>query len=309
PQKAAFKDCTSLNSLTFGNNNVNDFTNIGWTIINESTFENTGEFEKIKLPIYLNTIGRRAFAKSNLHAFILDQSGVINNDNKLKFIEDEAFYQCKNLMQNCALFNSPNPIFGFSSTAIESFGNRAFADSNLSYFTSCINYCESNKWIGKYSYIFFSTTKPVIFGSSVFENSLQPDYNYQQAVGTVYNCYLPIYPNWKFIGENTFKNTQASLWLNYDTVDNFTWTKDNFHTNCFGPLVTVTNKNHLQGSNGFVAWYSSSTSTVLDSTAKQILETIYPSSLYKLNVNGFKYSKQINLGGSNNSKSSVVFSW
>ncbi|MDE7222140.1 MAG: leucine-rich repeat domain-containing protein, partial [Ureaplasma sp.] len=299
PQKAAFKDCTSLNSLTFGNNNVNDFTNTGWTIINESAFENTGEFEKIKLPIYLNTIGRRAFAKSNLHAFILDQSGVINNDNKLKFIEDEAFYQCTKFNTNCSLFVKKAIYFGFTSTAIESFGNRAFADSNLAYFSNTMQYLENNSWVGNCSPIFFSTTKPVIFGSSVFENSLCPDYDFQQEQGTVYNCYLPIYPNWKFIGENTFKNTQASLWLNYENLSNFTWTKDNFHTNCFGPLITIKDKQNLNGWNGRVVYYyknakNYTNSSTLNSTAKEILETIYPPNLYKPGVNHFTYAINTN---------------
>ena len=46
PQAKAFKDCTSLNSITIGKNEENDFTNCDWTRINESVFENTGKLKQ-----------------------------------------------------------------------------------------------------------------------------------------------------------------------------------------------------------------------------------------------------------------------
>ncbi|MDE5651779.1 MAG: leucine-rich repeat domain-containing protein, partial [Ureaplasma sp.] len=136
PQNFAFKDCTSLNSITFGNSQPNDFSNTGWSVINESVFENTGAFEKILFPQNLNSIGKRAFAKSKINAYYLNQTNK-NDNNKLKFIDDEAFYECKNFINNFGIFNDNTDFFrnnGFIATKIKSLGNRAFANTNIDVF-------------------------------------------------------------------------------------------------------------------------------------------------------------------------------
>ena len=304
PQAKAFKDCTSLNSITIGKNEKNDFTNCDWTRINESVFENTDELT-IKFPQYLNSIGRRAFAKSKIKTFKLDQSKILNDDQKLKLIEDEAFYECQSLLKNNSVFTKESD-FGFTSTCIELFGNRAFAYTSISFFSDYIYYINSNTALGRYYDIFFNSKKIVNFGTSVFENSFHPPYNI--LVGEVNNVYVTIYPNWKFNGKNVFKNTECSIWMNTVQLDGFSWTKDNYALDCFGQLNTVTSNVCLQGWNGILTWNdpNQNNSKTFDvkkfpANAKEILSKIYPPNLYKPGVNNFKYSYAKN--------SNIMFDW
>ena len=148
--------------------------------------------------------------------------------------------------------------------------------------------------MGSYQNIFFSKIETVNFGESVFENSFHPPYNISN--GEVNNVYVTIYPNWKFNGKNVFKNTESSIWMNTVELDGFSWTKNNFAIDCFGELKTESGRPNTNGWNGILAWYNKNQSgnkfdvNKMPQNAKDILSRIYPSNLYKLGVNGFKYS-------------------
>ena len=262
PQAKAFKDCTSLNSITIGKNEKNDFTNCEWTRINESVFENTGDLT-IKFPQYLNSIGKRAFANSKISTFKLNQSSVNYENKKLKFIEDEAFYGCQNFIDNFSIFigNDMRNKYdlAFRGTSIELFGNRAFMNTNIAFMSHNNEvYGPTNNQIKGYIVPFCSTTKLVNFGASVFENSLHVQYKKPLLFDYISTDYVWIAPNWKFNGKNTFKNCEVSLWLNTNpTLNNFSVTINNFVEDCFGQLKTVTKETapNLQGWNGILNYF------------------------------------------------------
>ncbi|MDE5651709.1 MAG: leucine-rich repeat domain-containing protein, partial [Ureaplasma sp.] len=262
PQNFAFKDCTSLNSITFGNNPTNDWRTLSWTRINESVFENTGAFERILLPQNLNSIDKRAFAKSKIRFYSLNQT-TNNKNNKLKFIGDEAFYGCTNFVTLFSVFSpDKGDKDGFINTSLESIGNRAFMNSKISFMYT--PYPVGQK---KYDQLFFNTEKTFTIGSSCFENAFFVEYGPNQKRNISTN-YVIVYPNWKFLGTNTFKNSEACILLNYAQTElpNYSYLEENFCDGWMGELSTVcTPKESFEYPNGVIYFKYNNPSTSLTS--------------------------------------------
>ena len=321
-ESKAFKDCISLNTLTFGNAAKNDFTNMKWTKINDSVFENTGNFALLKLPKVLQIIGKSAFKNSKIVKFHLDQltDKSISENNKLKVIDDYAFYQCTNLNMPLLFADgyinhySPNSVskkekinYGLWGSRIQYFGDFSFAYSSLENIT--MSYPGNN--IGDMRYT--SKNELVYFGEESFSNTLRGNSS-KTSQG-----YINIHPNWVFHKPNVFKNSSPFIGLGfigdhldgYDTDLKFSLHAGYYSKNCFGKMKTIERDDqYADGAvykwNGAIQFRLANydSELTLNNEMKKIIELIYPKNEY---INGQNCDITIDYRNNNTKPYSAIY--